>query len=98
MDKNTFSFELEDELAPNIVIANLLGHIDDLTNGYVNGNIKEYDGEIIHHNKGGLAASIAAQYAQLSMNDTYEKLGAQETEVKRYEVYLSVKNLDHYKY
>ena len=40
MNQEKFTFELVDKYTPDIVIKNLLGHIEEATRGYVIGNIE----------------------------------------------------------
>ena len=91
MKEQEFVFDLVDKYSPEIVINNLLKQIESATRGYVCGHIQEYDGAITSYTKqvGGFGAALSA----------FQKdLGEQDYEKHRYEVFLSAKGLEHYKY
>lgn len=101
MNKYVFTFDLMDKYTPDIVIKNYLTQIEEATRGYVVGEIKEYNGPISSYTKTvGLATAIGAlQTASESVKvDIQNDLGEQGIENYRYEVFLTVKNLEHYKY
>lgn len=100
MDKSKFTFKLVDTLAPDIVIRNALKQIEEVTEGYVSGTIDTYDGPIHNYTKitGWAAAVSALQKSSEVSVDIQESLGEQGSEDHRYEVYLSAKELKHYKY
>lgn len=96
MNKETFSFELVDKDKPEIVIKNSLRQIDEATRGYVKGNIEEYDGQIRSYKK-NLGLVIPTLQKEVTI-DIQEDLGEQNNEDYKYEVFLTVKGLEHYKY
>lgn len=109
MNKEKFTFELVDKYTPYIVIRNFLKQIKEETKGYVTGNIERYDGPVYSYTKQirgakgftGLAvdASLRAQSEFKTVEvDIQQDLGEQNTERNTFEVYLSVKGLEHYKY
>lgn len=99
MDKGTFSFDLLDKYPPDIVIANLLKQIEEVTRGYVIGNIDSYDGPIYSYMKEtGLGITLGALQAKSEVVDIQKDLGEQGVEQNNFEVYLTVKGLEHYKY
>lgn len=99
MDKQTFSFELVDTHAPEIVIEEALQQIEEATRGYVMGEISPYSGEIYSYTeKTGLSLSSLTFGQNEVKVDIQEKLGEQTNEKHRYEVFLKVKGLEHYKY
>lgn len=100
MDKSKFTFELVDTLAPNIVIKNALKQIEEVTEGYVSGAIDIYDGPIHTYTKiTGWAAAVSALQKPSEVSvDIQDSLGEQGSEDYRFEVYLSAKELKHYKY
>jgi len=99
MDKTMFNFELLDKDAPEIVIENSLKQIEEATRGYVIGNIGEYGGPITSHTKStGFAAALGAFEKQSETVNIQDILGEQNGKQHRYEVFLTVKALEHYKY
>lgn len=100
MKLETFNFELVDKLAPVIVIQNALKQVSEATKGYVEGNVETYDGHIYSYTKSvGFAAAMESLQGSKTIEvDIQKDLGAQDEESNRFEVYLSVKGLDLYKY
>lgn len=102
MKEQEFVFDLVDKYSPEIVISNLLKQIASATRGYVCGQIQEYNGEITSYTKevGGFGAALSAfqKGTETVHVDIQEDLGEQDCENHRYEVFLSVKGLEHYKY
>lgn len=101
MNGQEFVFDLVDKYSPEIVIGNLLKQIESATRGYVSGHIQEYDGEITSYTKevGGFGAALSAFQKGTEVHvDIQEDLGEQDDENHRYEVFLSAKGLEHYKY
>jgi len=100
MDKGMFSFDLLSRERPNITIGNSLKQIEQATNGYVIGNIAKYDGPIYSYTKEkteGLLAGLQPTKTTVKV-DIQKKLGEQNSEQNRFEVFLTVKGLEHYKY
>lgn len=97
MDKRKFSFELVDRYTPDIVIHNSLEQIGQATKGYVIGNIAKYDGPIYSYAKKGGLAALGAGLETVSV-DIQQDLGEQGAEQNKFEVFLTVKGLEHYKY
>lgn len=100
MNKEKFTFELIDKYAPEVVIRNWLKQIEEETKGYVIGNIERYDGPIYTHTKrgGGLAAVLGTIQPVSETVDIQQDLGEQDPEQNKFEVLLTVKGLEHYKY
>ena len=101
MDKTKFSFDLVDKYTPEDVIKKSLVQINDATQGYVKGNIEEYCGPIRSYTKQtGLAATLSSiqTKSETIKVDIQEDLGEQSKEDHRYEVFLTVKGLEHYRY
>lgn len=111
MNKETFSFELLDKYPPETIIRNSLKQIEEATRGYVRGNIEEYDGPIHSYaKKAGEQPKLLVQKSRVILNseafqfpeeergDIQEKLGALDNEKHRYEVFLTAKGLEHYRY
>lgn len=101
MDKTKFSFDLVDKYTPEDVIKKSLVQINDATQGYVKGNIEEYGGPIRSYTKQtGLAATLSSiqTKSETIKVDIQEDLGEQSKVDHRYEVFLTVKGLEHYRY
>lgn len=100
MNKGRFSFELLDRYTPDIVIKNSLEQIEQATEGHVIGNIARYDGPVYSYTKkSGLAALTAISTGSQSESvDIQQDLGEQGAEQNKFEVFLTVKGLEHYKY
>lgn len=96
MNKEIFSFELVDKDKPEVVIKNSLQQIDEATQGYVSGKIEKYDGQIRTYKK-NLGIVIPRLQQEVTV-DIQNDLGEQNNENYKYEVYLAVKGLEHYKY
>lgn len=102
MDKQTFSFELIDKDTPDVVIRNSLKEIEERTRGYVTGHIQKYNGPISSYVK-RTESAVTAALANFSDNhtipvDIQSDLGEQDSEDNRFEVFVSAKELEHYKY
>lgn len=100
MRKEKFTFDLVDTLAPDIVIENAMKQVAEVTEGYVSGAIEAYDGPIQDYTKiaGWAVALSALQKTSEVPVDIQESLGEQGGEDHKFEVYLSAKELKHYKY
>lgn len=98
MNEEKFSFELLDRYTPDVVIKNSLEQIEQATKGHVIGNIARYDGPIYSYTKmAGLAAALGTA-SETKIVDIQQELGEQNSEQNKFEVFLTVKGLEHYKY
>ncbi len=97
MNKETFTFELLDKYPPEVVIRNIIQQIEEATNGYVIGNIEQYNGPIYSYTKNTGLSSLQTVLEPVNV-DIQADLGAQGVENYRYEVFLTVKGLEHYRY
>lgn len=103
MNMGTFSFTVVDNKLPEDVIADKLKEVGSVTNNYVSAKISPYDGQIKSYEKKvggnfdslieGLTASQETIYV-----DIQDDLGEQGVKIAKFEVYLTVKGLDNYKY
>lgn len=91
MNQEKFTFELVDKYTPDIVIKNLLEQIKEATRGYVIGNIEKYDGPIFSY-------TGIKEPERFFAIDIQTKLGEQGSEQNKFEVFLTVKGLEYYKY
>lgn len=99
MDKGKFTFELLDKNTPDIVIRDSLEQIEKETKGYVIGNIEKYDGPVYSYTKQyGITEAMEALHAKTVTVDIQNDLGEQNLERNKFEVFLTVKWLEHYKY
>lgn len=97
MDKNTFTFNIADKLAPDQVIRNKIELISEYTKNYVIGNIAEYEGPICSYTKFNPIYTLSSSLQSHDV-DIQDELGEQGVTVHKYEVFLSAKNLERYKY
>lgn len=97
MNKEMFSFELLDKYPPEVVVRNMLKQIEESTEGYVIGNIEPYDGPIFSYTKRTGLASLQTALEPTNI-DIQAELGAQGAENNKFEVFLTVKRLEHYRY
>ena len=97
-----FNFDLVDRLTPDKVIEDKLKELVEVTKGYVEGKIEPYSGRIFSYDytKGtGLANLNLYQNSEETVHvDIQDKLGEQNNEEKKFEVYLKVKGIENYKY
>lgn len=101
MQKGTFTFELLDKYPPDVVFKNSLKQIEESTNGYVIGNIEKYNRFIFPYTKTSGILEALGLFDVQSKNETsdvYSKLGEQDAEQNTFEVFLTAKELEHYKY
>lgn len=94
MQRGTFTFELLDKYPPDVVFKNSLKQIEEATNGYVIGNIERYN----KPSKLLEAMTSIDMDSETGTLDAYSKLGEQDAEQNTFEVFLTVKGLEHYKY
>lgn len=98
-----FTFNYEDKYKPDEVIKGILNQIDEVTRGYVSGHIEVCEPKLcgdslniqIYSDK-DLSKKIQSMFNEQA--DIQKKLGAEGIENYAFEVYLTVKNLKHYKY
>ena len=101
MNQEKFTFELVDKYTPDIVIKNLLGQIEEATRGYVIGNIEKYDGPILSYTKKRESKGVFTALQGTEENirvDIQTKLGEQGSGQNKFEVFLTVKGLEYYRY
>lgn len=97
MDNNTFSFDLIDSELPKIVIEHSLEQIEQATKGYVLGKIKKYEGEIYPYTKKNPLLSVMRPFEPEEVC-IQSIMGEYNTQKYKYEVFLTAKNLLHYKF
>ena len=98
-----FNFDLVDRWTPDKVIEDKLKELGEVTKGYVEGKIESYEGHIFSYDykrKNGLAGlNSLYQNAEETVHvNIQDKLGEQNNEEKKFEVYLKVKGIENYKY
>lgn len=94
-----FEFKLKDEYTPEVAIMKILSQIEEATQGYVQGKVEVYDGPIYSYKQPSLASLLGSSLPDVEKTiDIQEKLGEIGTENHKYEVFLAVKGLPHYKY
>lgn len=98
MDEETFSFELkENDKLPKDVIEGVVNVINRATRGYVTAQIGPYNGHIETYTRkvNDFASAFTPHEETIEIQNS---LGALEKVDHRYEVFLTVKNLDDYKF
>lgn len=99
MDKSKFCFELIDKFTPDVVIRGVLKQIDEATAYYVEGHIVKYDGPITSYKKEvGITAGLNSLRTDTIYVNIQDELGEQTDQCNKYEVFITVKGLEHYKY
>ena len=100
MDKAKFNFELKDTMSPEEVIIESARDIGECTNEMVICNVGPYDGEAKSYIKKNSYATIARTLQSMEEEtvDIQDSLGEQSGIENKYEVFLSVKGLEYYKY
>ena len=100
MDKEKFNFELKDTMSPEEVIIESARDIGECTNEMVICNVGPYDGETKSYIKKNSYATIARTLQSMEEEtvDIQDSLGEQSGIENKYEVFLSVKGLEYYKY
>lgn len=97
-----FQFDLVDKLTPDKVVEKELNMIESLTRGYVIGKVESYEGHVFSYDYTKTTGLNTLTWYQKSGEtvhvDIQTKLGEQNNEDKRFEVYLGVKGLNNYKY
>lgn len=111
MTEQDFNFDLKDDIMPEKVIEDSLKVIEQSTRGYVKGNIAEYGGPIASYTKkvavpkapSAIIAEMSGIFDQKTETktidvDIQDELGEKGFTDHRFEVYLSVKGMEKYKY
>ena len=98
-----FTFDYKDKFKPDEIIKRILSQIDEVTRGYVSGHIEECDpklcGELLNlQNFSDIDFGKKIHNMFSEQNDIQKRLGEDGIKNYAFEVYLSVKNLEHYKY
>lgn len=99
MNKETFKFDLKDTMSPEEVIIEDAKKIAECTRDMVSCNVNSYEGETTSYVRKNniLAMAEAMQQTEKTIN-IQDSLGEQSGVDKKYEVFLSVKGLEYYKY
>lgn len=99
MNKETFNFDLKDTMSPEEVIIEDAKKIAECTRDMVSCNVNSYEGETTSYVRKNniLAMAEAMQQTEKTIN-IQDSLGEQSGVDKKYEVFLSVKGLEYYKY
>jgi hypothetical protein len=99
MANRKFDFELKDTKTPDEVVMDFSKQISEDTRNLVNCEIKPYDGAITSYIKRGSYSSIMKAFSTTDENvDIQDELGEQSDLDNKFEVYLTIKGLESYKY
>ena len=92
-----YNFEETEIIAPEKLVSDICSELTEITRGYVQGNIGEYDGEIFSFDKLSFAAAFANLTATTRI-DVQDKLGTIGEDEFKYEFYLSSNYIENFKY
>lgn len=99
MKQSDFNFNLLDTKKPEEVIRDLLQQISDATQNRILGKIEKYSGQIESYTKSSMNSMVRlASGLSETKIDIQSQLGEISPQSNRFEVYLSVFNMEHYKY
>lgn len=100
MTKETFNFELKDTMSPEEVIIESAKEIEECTDHMVICNVDSYDGKTTSYVKKNNYFSMARTLQTFAEEtvDIQDSLGEQSGVDNKFEVFLSVKDLEYYKY
>lgn len=111
MTEEDFSFDLVNDVTPDKIIENSLQEIEKSTRGYVSGHIATYGGPIHSYSKEVTVQKSSSTAAVMIANlyepktetktvdiDIQDSLGAIGVDDHKFEVFLTVKGMDKYKY
>ena len=99
--KDKLILEPTDLTSPDVVVREVADQIDEITSGTVQAIVQSYDGRIESYTTKETSLSSILSATQLSAlvdHDVQENLGALGFKRSNYELYLTTKNLPHYKY
>lgn len=95
--KNKISFDIDGSDLPNEVLENIANQLNEQTNEYVKGVIKEYDEPIESYEAPSIASMLSVNFGSRHV-DIQNKLGAQGGYYKKYEFCIEAKYLPNYKF
>lgn len=100
MNEKQFNFECEDKLTPFDLLERRLKEIEVATKGYVIGKIEHYEGPIdSYYKKTGFSTTLKVFSDNEEKIDIQNSLGdISDAPENRYEIFLSAKKIDKYKY
>lgn len=100
MKTGQFSFDLVDKYTPDVVIKNEIMQLEEVTNGYVCGHIEKYTGPIKSYKKIDINTALQSfknETSDLDI-DIQNDLGPIGQTINKYEVFITVKGLEYFKY
>jgi hypothetical protein len=100
MGNSKFDFELKDTKTPDEVVIDYANKISEETRNLVNCEVKPYDGAISSYiiKKDSFALAMDVLSTTEEKFDVQDELGEQSDLDNKFEVYLTIKGLDSYKY
>lgn len=93
-----YDFNTTDSITPDMVMRDVCSDLNELTKGFVVGNVCEYDGNIESYDTLGAMTALATSLQGITRVDIQEKLGAIGDVNFKYELYLSANQIENYKY
>ena len=96
--KSNYNFDMINCAMPNMVMEDICNELQQITKGFVIANIRKYDGKIESYDTMGAMATLAATLQSSMHVDIQDKLGTIEEESFKYELYLTARQIENYKY
>lgn len=96
--KADYDFDTVNFVTPDMVMKDICNELSELTKGFVQGNVCEYDGNIESCDTLGAMSALAASLQGVMKVDIQDKLGAIGDMNFKYELYLSANQIENYKY
>ena len=95
--KDKISFDIDGNDLPNEVLESISNQLNEQTNGYIIGVIREYDEPIESYETPSIASMLSMNFGSRHV-DIQNKLGAQGEDYKKYEFCIEAKFLPNYKF
>lgn len=96
--KANYDFDTTNSITPDMVMRDVCKDLNELTKGFVVGNVCEYNGNIESYDTLGAMAALTTSLQGVIRVDIQDKLGAIGDVNFKYELYLSANQIENYKY
>ena len=96
--KANYDFDRTNSITPDMVMRDVCKDLNELTKGFVVGNVCEYNGNIESYDTLGAMAALTTSLQGVMRVDIQDKLGAIGDVNFKYELYLSANQIENYKY
>lgn len=98
LTQDKFCFNLENEYNPEEIVRMILPEINEATKGFVKGDILPYTGTIFSYKTLSAVAVLASNLQAEKEVNVQEKLGEIQPKENKYEVFLTARDIEDYKY